>query len=68
MSDIDILPLTQNRLLAPAVILTPTRRARIIETSYPDNTILFDAEILLNETSPNWSDYDFQYRAERIEL
>lgn len=67
ISDIDILPQTGNVLIAPGIIYTPYQHSRILELSYPDNQVRFDAELIFDTPEGGgWGQFDFIYRAERI--
>ena len=46
ISDVDRLPLTQNRLMAPGIVQNPpSSYSKIVEVSYPDKMVVFEATI-----------------------
>ena len=46
ISDVDRMPLTQNRFMAPGIVQNPPYSyAKIVEVSYPDKMVVFEATI-----------------------
>ena len=72
VSNVEYLPLTRNRLIVPGIIENPPDyRAKIIEVTHPDKTVVFEATIhfknlLAGELSK--SPWDAIYRAHRISI
>ena len=72
ISDVDVLPITGNRVIAPGNLTpNPTRGSRIIEVSYPDGEVIYEAVITFKDELSNgggWAQNDISYRAERLEI
>ncbi len=72
ISDVDYLPATGNRLLTSGNIQGPgIREGRLIEVSYPEGKVLFEAVIRYKNSFSNgggWAQSDIIYRAERLPL
>ena len=71
--DIDILPVTQNRLVASLIIRdSDFNKGYITELAYPSNNIVFEALISYSNANSNgtnmWSDFDYAFRAERMTM
>ncbi|RNC83924.1 MAG: aryl-sulfate sulfotransferase [Balneola sp.] len=71
ISDVDVLPNTQNRLFAPGFIQTSeTSQAKQIEVSYPNGNVVFESTLYLKNllsTSTTWG-RDIIYRVERVDF
>jgi len=72
ISNVDNLPLTQNRLFVPGIVeIPPAYYAKVIEVTYPGKTVVFEATIsfknLLADSLDN-GPYDTIYRAHRLSL
>lgn len=73
-SDVDVLPNTNNRLITSGYIRLSNDEphARLIEISYPDNEVIFDAKVYFKNTAPKdvnaWAKFDVLYKAERYYL
>lgn len=73
-SDVDILPLTKNRLITSGNIrlgkLPP--HAAMVEVSYPDKAVVFEANLFLQDAkgsgAQEWAQFDVVYRGERYSL
>ncbi len=73
-SDVDVLPVTGNRLITAGNIraseLPP--HAKVIEITYPDNKEIFEARIFFKDATSTgenaWGQLDVVYRGERYDL
>jgi arylsulfate sulfotransferase len=73
ISDIDRLPLTQNRLIAPGIVQMPSGSySKIVELSYPDKTVVFEATINFKTFLPpgglSSGRFDNIFRSHRISI
>jgi arylsulfate sulfotransferase len=72
ISDVDYLPETGNRLIAPGNIFnSDNKRGKIIEVAYPSGEVIFEASIdYKNATSTGggWGSADLIYRSERLTI
>jgi arylsulfate sulfotransferase len=72
ISDVDYLPLTQNRLITSGIVRYDDESySKIIEVSYPDQIIYFEATIHFNNVpsaTPGFGLFDFIYRSERLSI
>ena len=72
ISDVDVLPSTQNRLFAPGFIQTTEfTQAKQVELSYPDGDVVFESTANfknLLSTGTGWGQIDIIYRVERIDF
>jgi len=72
--DIDILPNTNNRLIASLIIRnsSESNKGYVTEVSYPTNNIVSEAKIEYSNFNSNgsnvWNDFDYSFRAERMKL
>ena len=73
-SDVDILPQTGNRLITAGNVRSGTDKphARILEISYPDNEILFEAKVYFKDAKgtkeQSWAQFDLAFRGERYDI
>lgn len=73
-SDVDVLPQTGNRLITAGNIRKPGEapHAKVIEISYPDNEVLFEAKVLFKDAlgtkEQSWAQFDLVFRGERYPL
>jgi len=68
ISDVDVLPQSGNLLITAGV---NSFGASIHEITYPDNNLLFKANIIFknqNGGGSTWGDYDLMYRSERMSI
>ncbi|MCB0550911.1 MAG: aryl-sulfate sulfotransferase [Phaeodactylibacter sp.] len=72
ISDVDLLPVTGNRLISPGNIQgAGVRQGRLIEVSYPEGKVVFEAVVKYTNAFSNgngWANSDIIYRAERLPL
>ena len=72
ISDVDLMPVTGNRLICPGNINLPDNRlGMIIEVTYPQSLVVFEAKINyanIFSTGSGWEEADLIYRSERIQL
>ncbi len=72
ISDVDVLPITGNRLMAPGNLTpNPSRQTKLIEVSYPDGEVIYEAVVTFKDgasTGAGWAETDISYRAERLEI
>lgn len=74
ISDVDYLPVTQNRLIAAGICeLNPgPGYARVVEVTWPAMEVVFEAKLqfknLFSDGSLSWGGLDLSYRSERINL
>ncbi|MCG8372552.1 MAG: aryl-sulfate sulfotransferase [Balneolales bacterium] len=71
ISDVDVLPNTQNRLFMPGFIQGPPNKAKIVEVTYPDGAVVFESTASFKNMFGNgngWGQIDIIYRSERITL
>jgi len=72
ISDVDVLPETNNRLMIPGnVRLTDVRQARMVEIAYPTQDVVFEAVILFKNAMSvggGWTQADMVYQGERIDF
>lgn len=72
VSDVDVLPSTQNRLITAGVVNYDSRTyAKMIEVSYPDKVIAFEATVRFKNaraTGTGFGQFDLVYRGERLPL
>jgi arylsulfate sulfotransferase len=73
ISDVDYLPLTQNRLIAPGIVQMPSGSySKIIELSYPDKMVVFEATINFKNFLPPGGlvggRFDNIFRSHRISI
>jgi arylsulfate sulfotransferase len=72
ISNVEYLPLTRNRLIVPGIVENPPDYyAKIIEVTYPDKMVVFEATVhfknlLAGELSE--TPYDTIYRSHRISI
>lgn len=73
-SDVDLLPQTKNRLITAGNIRRGTLppHAKMVEVTYPDNEVVFEANLFLKDASGTgareWAQFDLLYRGERYTL
>jgi len=73
-SDVDILPLTDNRLITAGNIRLSTSppHCKMVEVTYPDNKTVFEANIYFKDAggtgAQSWAQFDLVYRGERYPL
>ena len=68
ISDVDVLPQTENLLITAGV---NSFGASIHEISYPNNNLIFEANIKFKNQNGGgsvWGDYDLMYRSERMSI
>jgi arylsulfate sulfotransferase len=72
ISNVDYLPLTQNRLIVPGIVeIPPEFYAKIIEVSYPDKLVVFEATVYFKNLIAVGSDngpYDTIYRSHCLSI
>jgi arylsulfate sulfotransferase len=72
ISNVDDLPLTQNRLIVPGIVENPPEfYAKVIEVSYPDKLVVFEATVYFKNLIAIGSDngpYDTIYRSHRLSI
>jgi arylsulfate sulfotransferase len=71
ISDIDVLPVTQNRLFSPGFITGSPNSAKMVEVTYPDNVVVFESTLSFKNLLGNgqgWGQIDLAYRGERVSL
>jgi arylsulfate sulfotransferase len=73
-SDVDYLPQTGNRLITSGNIRAGAgvARATIVEVTYPNNQVVFEADIefkdQLGSGEKSWGQFDLVFRGERYPL
>lgn len=73
-SDIDVLEQTNNRLIVAGNIRTGQLppHGKIIEITYPDNEVIFEAHVFLKDAKGNqqkaWAQFDLLFAGERYNL
>ena len=74
-SDVDVLPTTNNRLITAGNLRlseTDPPHAKLVEVTYPDNQVVFEAQIrfkdALGTKERNWGQFDIVFRGERFNL
>jgi arylsulfate sulfotransferase len=73
ISDVDDLPLTHNRLMAPGIVENPPYSySKIVELSYPDKMVVFEATLNfktpLPPGGPTSGHFDYIFRSHRISI
>lgn len=72
ISDVDILPLTSNRLMIPGNVTgADGRQSRMVEIKYPSKEVVFEVVIRFKNqlsTGNGWTQADLIYQGERIDL
>jgi arylsulfate sulfotransferase len=71
ISDVDELPLSHNRFMAPGIVRTPAGKyAKVVELSYPEKTVVFEATLQFKNllASPGTTFGDNIYRSRRISI
>jgi arylsulfate sulfotransferase len=71
ISDVDYLPQTGNVLLISGIIRESDPQAKVVEVSYPDKEVVFEATVLLRNLfshSNSWGETDIVYRGERVDF
>ena len=73
-SSVQVLPETQNRLITSGYIRASTDEphAKMIEITYPNNEVVFEARAYFKNTAPpevvQWAKFDVVYKGQRIDL
>jgi arylsulfate sulfotransferase len=73
-SDVDVMPITGNRLITAGNVrkgsLPP--HSKMIEITYPDNKVVFEANIFLKDANGNgeqtWAQFDLAFAGDRLPL
>lgn len=71
ISDVDYLPETGNRLLTAGIIPGAPAYSSIVEVAHPEKTLVFEARLAFKNmlvTGSGWGAFDFNYRAERVNI
>lgn len=70
ISDVDLLPETKNRLIAPGYITTSTpSKAKVVEVIPSTNQVVFESTLEFKDllsSGAGWGNIDIAYRAERV--
>ena len=70
ISDIDYLPKTGNRLIAPGIVFGSTPHAYVTEVLHPSGRVVFDARMsfknLRSTGRLEWGQFDMMYQVERL--